>query len=348
MKRIDSIEELISSISEEKTKRNGSSYVELLLEGSELYSEYKDKFGDPFFKKELVREYLRRGNVEKASEIVVHEENWHHILFARHFSEKRDFPSAELWWKKLSEHSPRHHELMEWKNYRESGGLRRTSSYPDPFNDIISKTGLGINTIFDVGANVGQSCLEYAKIFPSSNIYSFEPVKDTFDILSENTAGVKNLWINNMAVGDISGEVNMSVRGSSTMNRIGTGEQIGEDVRPVKITRLDEFCSDMGIESIDFMKLDTEGHELSAINGCGSFISEILFIQCEASANRYNQYHCQFSDVYDLLYSKGFHLFKIYGQEFEWADGGRPVLRRFDPVFINSRIVGNLGRAVVK
>src|SRR6266478_2356524 len=43
-------------------------------------------------------------------------------------------------------------------------------------------------TIFDVGANTGQSALRFAEAFPSSDIYSFEPVPDTFAALKRNTA----------------------------------------------------------------------------------------------------------------------------------------------------------------
>jgi hypothetical protein len=39
---------------------------------------------------------------------------------------------------------------------------------------------------------------------------------------------------------------------------------------------------------------------------------------------------------------RAIHLYRIYGQTKEWSGGGYPVLRRFDPVFINGRLIGPL------
>jgi len=46
--------------------------------------------------------------------------------------------------------------------------------------------GYKIKTIFDVGANVGQSAKKFLVQFPGSHIYCFEPVTDTFRLLSNN------------------------------------------------------------------------------------------------------------------------------------------------------------------
>ena len=40
-----------------------------------------------------------------------------------------------------------------------------------------------VRCIFDVGANMGQSAARFAREFPSAQIYSFEPVKQTFAAL---------------------------------------------------------------------------------------------------------------------------------------------------------------------
>src|SRR5687768_17293358 len=41
-----------------------------------------------------------------------------------------------------------------------------------------------IRTVFDVGANVGQSATRFAQEFPGAAIHSFEPVASTFEKLS--------------------------------------------------------------------------------------------------------------------------------------------------------------------
>jgi hypothetical protein len=124
------------------------------------------------------------------------------------------------------------------------------------------------------------------------------------------------------------------------MNRIA-GSESGSTV-PVSMIRLDDFCHKNGILHIDFMKIDTEGYDLTVLQGCGEFIKNIDLIQCEAGANRYNKFHVSYVDIFEFMSSNGFHLFRIFDQTFEWGAGGRPVLRRFDPLFINDRLVGSL------
>src|SRR5881409_2522439 len=65
--------------------------------------------------------------------------------------------------------------------------------------------GLNINTILDVGANVGQFATLAHAVFPSANIFSFEPLPDCFEQLKlrlpENSSAF------NMALGDHNGEL---------------------------------------------------------------------------------------------------------------------------------------------
>jgi hypothetical protein len=44
----------------------------------------------------------------------------------------------------------------------------------------IGRSGCKISTIFDVGANVGQSALKFQEAFPRARIHSFEPVSATY------------------------------------------------------------------------------------------------------------------------------------------------------------------------
>ena len=40
-----------------------------------------------------------------------------------------------------------------------------------------------VRIIFDVGANIGQTALSYLKNFPDAEIFSFEPISETFQQL---------------------------------------------------------------------------------------------------------------------------------------------------------------------
>ena len=57
-------------------------------------------------------------------------------------------------------------------------------------------------TIFDIGANKGQSIERFRKIFPNSIIHSFEPNKAEFEIINKKYQNDKKIIINNIAIGD--------------------------------------------------------------------------------------------------------------------------------------------------
>lgn len=61
------------------------------------------------------------------------------------------------------------------------------------FHDINRWYGIkNFRVVFDVGANIGQSAVRYARCFPSAKIYSFEPVLSTFEELKRNTEHLSN------------------------------------------------------------------------------------------------------------------------------------------------------------
>ena len=62
----------------------------------------------------------------------------------------------------------------------------------------------GKKTIVDVGANLGFYSVIAGKLYPSSRIYSFEPIPQTFAMLEDNIRlnGIANAVIENIAFAD--------------------------------------------------------------------------------------------------------------------------------------------------
>lgn len=66
-------------------------------------------------------------------------------------------------------------------------------------------------TVFDVGANIGQSALKYSEVFPAAEIYSFEPVKGTYSKLFLNTKGNPRIHTFNVGMGKEKGSFKINV-----------------------------------------------------------------------------------------------------------------------------------------
>ena len=89
------------------------------------------------------------------------------------------------------------------------------------FDDIYKKFFKDKITIFDVGANKGQSIERFKKIFPLSIIHSFEPLKKEFNFLLDKYKNEKDVHLNNFAIGEdnYEKEINLAKRtGISSFN----------------------------------------------------------------------------------------------------------------------------------
>ncbi len=195
--------------------------------------------------------------------------------------------------------------------------------------------------IFDVGANIGQSALAYASAFPDAMIHSFEPVPESREALETATASHPNITVHAVALGKRPGKLHMTANGTKPTNKVLDADQAGqvEGAVQISVDTGTRYTKKIGVDRISFLKIDTEGHDYDVLLGFLPIMDRIDFIQVEAAMNGYNKTHVPFRVMEDLLRHEGFHLFGFYDQTREFKRGGRPVLRRANPVFINGSLV---------
>jgi FkbM family methyltransferase len=198
-----------------------------------------------------------------------------------------------------------------------------------------SMPGYDIRIVFDVGANVGQSLRRCLRLWPGASVWCFEPVAETFRKLQTSIPHNDQVFFVNTALGDYDGVARMRARSSSLTNRLLRSDERDDRTQDVQIARGDSFCRNNGIDHINFLKIDTEGNDLSVLHGFSEMIQthKIDFIQVEAGMHPGNHTHVPLEQFKSFLESKGYSLFKFYGQTLEW--NGPIKLRRTDPVFIS-------------
>jgi FkbM family methyltransferase len=190
-------------------------------------------------------------------------------------------------------------------------------------------------TVFDVGANTGQTVLKWNKFFPKAEYYCFEPVGSTMATLKNNTAKLKNIHYYQCALGAEQKEAEIVLCEDSSLNSfVDTVKEIGEKTETVQIKTLDRICQAEGISYIDVLKIDTEGFDVEVLKGATSMLKEnkITFIQVEAGMNPTNKLHVPLQSFVDFLAPYGYVLFGIYEQHLEWT--GEKRLAFSNPVFI--------------
>ncbi|MEZ4793191.1 MAG: FkbM family methyltransferase [Gelidibacter sp.] len=204
---------------------------------------------------------------------------------------------------------------------------------------------LSFKTIFDVGANIGQTAIHIRNNFPTADIWSFEPVKNTFNILTKNTSGL-NINCQQMALGSSMGEIMLATNEAerpSTMNSLLNNHFNSENANEhIKVLTLDSFCVSNSIEKIDLLKIDTEGFDLEVLKGASKFLTDqsIDFVEVEVGMNPENTYHVNFVEVKQFLENFDYRLYGLYEQIHEWQTN-KPILRRVNALYISKAIYNN-------
>lgn len=160
----------------------------------------------------------------------------------------------------------------------------------DHIDDILKVVGnpSRVRCIFDVGANIGENALAYAKRFPSATIFAFEPVDETFSRLQQNLREHRQILPVHCALGDFNGRSRCNLHADSRNNTLIGGLKDVFHSNPsgdqeVRVSTLDTYFTEQGIESVDLLKIDTEGFDLAVLRGASETLrrKQIKFIYFE-------------------------------------------------------------------
>ncbi|HKP40099.1 FkbM family methyltransferase [Mycobacterium sp.] len=168
-------------------------------------------------------------------------------------------------------------------------------------------------TFFDVGANVGQTAELLAESFPKATIYSFEPVPATFVELSRNTAGLSRVECVDLALGATPGEATITTD-RNVLNTM-TPDVSSQALTTVQVDTVDQFCARRTIKRVGLLKIDTEGFEVSVLQGAATMLAEgridFALVECDFF-RRPDEPHGDFFEVHDLLAPQGFRVVSFY------------------------------------
>jgi FkbM family methyltransferase len=134
--------------------------------------------------------------------------------------------------------------------------------------------------VFDVGANRGDYSLAVLAANPGAQLFSFEPHPETFRRLSENL-GQRAVQMINAACGKTKGEMVLYDHSTEGSTHASLYRDVIEELhhqqsqgQTVEVIDLDSFTNEHGIDFIDLLKLDTEGHELEVLGGAQRLLRE--------------------------------------------------------------------------
>jgi FkbM family methyltransferase len=195
--------------------------------------------------------------------------------------------------------------------------LRRRGIDYDQFRHLRQRwlLDIGIRTILDVGANTGQFARLAAAVFPSSRIFSFEPLPDCFEALKVAVPPPSRFQAFNIALGEREASLEMRRSRHSPSSSFLEMGSLHKEAFPdtgscqrvtVAMRRLDEVARQLPIEEEVLLKLDVQGYEDKVIAGASETLPRVRVIIVETSFHPLYEGQLLFHGMHELLRSHGF------------------------------------------
>jgi FkbM family methyltransferase len=135
---------------------------------------------------------------------------------------------------------------------------------------------------FDVGANVGDwtaTLLKHAEqAHKQVRVHAFEPCDGTYEqfVSRARNSGWKNVTAVHKACSREPGKGVMNVYGSGygTNSLVDSIETQASNKQEIALTSIDEYCSTEGLDHIDLLKIDAEGHDFEVIAGASGMLNK--------------------------------------------------------------------------
>jgi FkbM family methyltransferase len=160
---------------------------------------------------------------------------------------------------------------------------------------------LRMNCVLDVGAHHGEYARNLRKLHYENWIISFEPCRESFEVLRENMSGDLRWRGYQYALGDAETTAAMNVFAATDLNSFCTASRMvsatslkrhftpqGQEV--VTIKRLDKIIDSVladvfGPRPVEpariYLKMDTQGFDTKVIRGASGCLARILAFQSE-------------------------------------------------------------------
>ena len=250
----------------------------------------------------------------------------------------------------------------------EGSNEERTSEYINTWDTARTLKNL-INKndpcILDVGSNNGSSLYDFKNLWPASTIHCFEPQEECIDSLKETASKFTegDIHINSCAAGNHSSEnetfythnINSGVSGFNKIN-IESNDSIKLEAlreknnhekqdyidslnqnREVKVIRLDEYIESFKPDlHIDFLKIDTQGHEAEVLEGLGKKLDNIDVVLTELMFFDFYEKSLSFSDIEKYLHQYNFRIYDISHISKNPMNGRTDWV---DVIYVNKRIL---------
>lgn len=200
-----------------------------------------------------------------------------------------------------------------------------------------------IHTIFDVGANKGQTAIAFREEFPNAVIHSFEPVANTFKQLQDRVHQQKGIECWPIAFGNMAGHVEIPTYENSEWNSLANRQSpsiLPSGLETIQVDTVDAFTARKGIAQIDVLKTDTEGYDVEVLAGASRVLetAKYMFVCVEVTFQHADKLHTPFHKVEQILIQFGFGFVGLYDSDYSNFSPIRPPLAYCNALFFKNTL----------
>lgn len=176
--------------------------------------------------------------------------------------------------------------------------------------------------ILEAGSFNGTDTVHMSQFWPEAYIHAFEPVPEVYKILKNKTKGIPKISTYPFALSNRNGFATFHLAEAPQKAGVSTGSgsllapkehlKYSDAVFPGQITvetlTLDQWASIYNIDHIDFMWLDMQGHELTALKHALTILPSVTMIYTEVEFVEAFEGQPLYKDVKEWLGLQGFEL----------------------------------------
>ena len=187
--------------------------------------------------------------------------------------------------------------------------------------------------VFDIGGCEGEESLRYSRIFPSSQVFVFEPLPNNQKLIVENIEKyeVENVKLIPFAVSDVNGCLEFHVSSGHPEHESNKldwdfGNKSSSLLPPEKLNNpswlkfrkkidvetitLNSFLLTNKMEEVDFVHMDVQGAELKVLMGAKGYINKIKAVWLEVADIELYKGQPLRVDIENFMTKNGFYLVK--------------------------------------
>ncbi|MBN9516655.1 MAG: FkbM family methyltransferase [Alphaproteobacteria bacterium] len=218
--------------------------------------------------------------------------------------------------------------MAETVKVRERGFLNKNAT-----DDLVARLAVEKPIIVDVGANKGDTVARFLEAFPAAGVWALEPHPDTYAGMAPRFAGDTRVRPRRLALSSRAGTSIMHSYTNAAINSLSPvaqgaeglvdGSVVASAAVEVELQSLRQFCTNEGLERVDILKLDTQGHELDILQGETEFLrsGKVRFVLVELLFSSVYATQGRAGEIIGLLEGCGFKLFDFYDFAYDETSG---------------------------